>query len=226
MCISVLKEGKISAQFHNKDISYLQKDQILIFNPYQVHVTKNTNISTTDYYTLHLHSYWFEKIQDNIYFKSNIINNKLLYKELLTLCEYLNNTTTNDHEILIYNFFNKLAIDYSSNTKSESNTNNYILKEVKSYILDNIKEQITLDDIATNIGFNKEYIIRIFKNEFGLTPHAFLMNEKVNYAKKLLDKNNELSICDIATDIGFYDQSHFTKLFKKSFANTPKKYKQ
>jgi len=86
--------------------------------------------------------------------------------------------------------------------------------------------KLYLDDIANNIGYNKEYIIRIFKNEFGLTPHAFLMNEKVNYAKNLLDNSKDKSICDIAVDIGFYDQSHFTKLFKKSFATTPKRYKQ
>jgi AraC-like DNA-binding protein len=220
----VLKSGKISAQFHNKDIKYLQKDQILIFNPYQVHVTKNDDINTQDYYTLHLQQDWISKIKQNIYFDLNIIDDEIYYKEFLNLCEFLLNSNSNNSEALIYEFFNKFVLKYSSKLNNNS-INNHLLEDVKSYILDNIKEQITLDDIANNIGYNKEYIIRIFKNEFGLTPHAFLMNEKVNYAKKLLDKNDKLSICDIAVDIGFYDQSHFTKLFKKSFATTPKKYK-
>jgi len=137
----------------------------------------------------------------------------------------LNTKDLTNYEPLIDNFFNDLVLNYSSKI-DEKYTNNFILQEIKKFILENIKEQITLDDIANNIGYNKEYIIRIFKNEFGLTPHAFLMNEKVNYAKNLLDNSVDKSICDIAVDIGFYDQSHFTKLFKKSFATTPKRYKQ
>jgi len=188
-----------------------------------VHVTKNIDTNTKDYYTLHLHKHYFEKIKTNIYFNDNIITNKNLYKNFLSLCEVLNTKKLTNHQLLIDSFFNEFVLNYSSKIDEEY-TNNFILQEIKKFILENIKEQITLDDIANNIGYNKEYIVRIFKNEFGLTPHAFLMNEKINYAKKLLDNNNK-SICDIAVDIGFYDQSHFTKLFKKSFATTPKRYK-
>jgi AraC-like DNA-binding protein len=125
---------------------------------------------------------------------------------------------------MIYNFFQDFVKKYASNKESQTVTNK-IVNSIKQYILENINEQITLDDIANIVGYNKEYIIRLFKKEFGLTPHAFLINEKVNYAKNLIDQSDKLNLSNIAINSGFYDQSHFTKFFKRSFAITPQKYK-
>ncbi|PHS55878.1 MAG: hypothetical protein COB17_10720, partial [Sulfurimonas sp.] len=104
--------------------------------------------------------------------------------------------------------------------------NNQILDTIKKYIINNINEDLTLDDISNVVGYNKEYIVRLFKKEYGLAPHAFLMNEKVNKAKNLLQNSTHINLANIASDIGFYDQSHFSKFFKKSFAIAPSKYKK
>jgi len=66
----------------------------------------------------------------------------------------------------------------------------------------------------------------VFKKEYGLSPHAYILNLKVNMAKDLLeDRNNNKNLSEIALESGFYDQSHLNRNFKKSFAITPKNYR-
>ena len=61
---------------------------------------------------------------------------------------------------------------------------------------------------------------RIFKNQFGLTIGQLKQQEKTLLAKTLLE-NGKLST-DVAYEVGFFDQSHFIKYFKKMWATTPK----
>ena len=70
---------------------------------------------------------------------------------------------------------------------------------------------------------NPFYIIRLFKSEMNMTPHAYLLNLKINKSKELLRKNH--SIVDTALECGFFDQSHFHKNFLKIVACTPNEYK-
>jgi len=203
----------------------ISKNQLVVFNPYQVHQTKDTKGKSCDYYTLHIYKKWLDiNISKNLYFKENIISSSNYYDEFILLCEDLNLDNIANIEKSIYNFIHKFSLNYGIEKDMDISQSNHIIKCVKRYIIENIKENITLDDIANKIGYSKEYIIRIFKKEFGLTPHAFLMNEKVNYAKKILDERGGKNLSSIALELGFYDQSHFTKYFKKSFAITPQNY--
>ncbi len=62
----------------------------------------------------------------------------------------------------------------------------------------------------------------MFKNKTHLTPHAYLMNTKINKAKDLIKKG--VAISDVYFLLGFFDQSHFIRNFKKIVAATPKQY--
>jgi len=118
----------------------------------------------------------------------------------------------------------KNILEVYSTNKITTNQNETLYK-IEKYILQNIEYQITLDDIAMKLGYSKEHIIRIFKKEFGLSPHAFLMNAKLNRAKYLLEISKNINLSQIALDVGFYDQSHLNKFFKKTFGITPNEYK-
>ena len=98
---------------------------------------------------------------------------------------------------------------------------NILINDIKEYLLENIEFTPTLDNIAKNFGLSKEHIIRIFKKEFGLTPHAFMVSHKINQAKNSIFNTKEKNISQIASEAGFYDQSHFSKSFKKVFAINP-----
>ena len=63
------------------------------------------------------------------------------------------------------------------------------------------------------------WFLRVFKKELGLTPHSFIINERLNRANNLIQKG--LTISEASIQVGFNDQSHFTRNFKKYFGYTP-----
>ncbi len=223
LCISIIKKGKIGIEFHNKEIQYLEPNNLVIYNPLQVHVSKKTNVKSYGYYALHLYEDWIIKIFKNIYFEKNVINDKSKYNEFLILCENLQNNNALNKEKRIYDFFNEIVKVHASKISKLKKQNNHFLDLVKEYIEVNISNDITLNDLSNEVGYSKEHIIRLFKKEFGLTPHAFLINKKVNMAKKRL--LNDETIATVSSNSGFYDQSHFLRNFKKMFGISPKNYK-
>jgi AraC-like DNA-binding protein len=83
---------------------------------------------------------------------------------------------------------------------------------------------MSISEIAKESGLSHFYLIHSFKKQYGITPHAYQMMMKINKAKTLLKKGND--IVSIATDLGFTDQSHFHRHFKSIVAATPRQYKK
>jgi AraC-like DNA-binding protein len=99
-----------------------------------------------------------------------------------------------------------------------------ILKEVAEYIEENPFENISLEELADKFRQNRFHLLRCFRNTYGLPPHAYQMNIRIERAKDML--KNGKSIADTAADTGFTDQSHFHRIFKKITAATPGEYRQ
>jgi len=90
--------------------------------------------------------------------------------------------------------------------------------------LKNIKKNITIEDLAIYIGCSNNHLIRVFKKDFATTPHAFIINQKIIVAKNIIEKSNNVKLAHVAKEVGFYDQSHFSRNFKKTFGITPNEY--
>ncbi|MNY72070.1 Virulence regulon transcriptional activator VirF [compost metagenome] len=67
------------------------------------------------------------------------------------------------------------------------------------------------------------YLIRAFKQHYGMTPHAFLVNRRIQFAQDRL-RSGQL-IADVALEAGFADQAHFQRAFKQHLAATPGQYR-
>lgn len=93
---------------------------------------------------------------------------------------------------------------------------------IRDYLHDNWQENVTLDELETVSGLTKFKLIRAFKSHYGLTPHQFLLLTKVQKAKSLLLEGH--SCVDTALHCGFFDQSHFTRNFKRAFGVPPRHY--
>jgi AraC family transcriptional regulator len=75
--------------------------------------------------------------------------------------------------------------------------------------------------LANKLGYNKYYISHLFKEKTGISLHQYIIQLKIKQAKRE-NKNNDL--LDIALGNGFFDQSHFTRHFKRYEGITPKEY--
>ncbi|NPV91077.1 MAG: AraC family transcriptional regulator [Firmicutes bacterium] len=98
------------------------------------------------------------------------------------------------------------------------------LKQVKELLDESFLDKVTLDTLERVSGLNRFYLVRAFKAEYNLPPHAYQTLLRVNYAKRILLGPGRIP--DIAINAGFYDQSHFTKVFKQYTGVTPESYQK
>lgn len=97
------------------------------------------------------------------------------------------------------------------------------LAHVVAYVKSNIREQLTLEELASKACMSKAHFVRTFKQELGQTPMEYVLNEKLKLARNLLQMGG-LQIQEVAMMSGFNNISYFIRAFKKECGCTPKSY--
>jgi two-component system, response regulator YesN len=105
-----------------------------------------------------------------------------------------------------------------------SNKTDSVLEKAIQYITANIDQNIAREDIANEVYLNPDYLSRIFKRETGYSISEYIVNERMNISKELLEKT-DMSVSSVATYVGYSNFSYFAKLFKKNLGLTPVEYR-
>ncbi len=95
---------------------------------------------------------------------------------------------------------------------------------IKNQLLSSVYSQISLTNIANKLYMSKSNLIRIFKKHTGITPYAFLLNEKLSVSKTLLRSTN-MTVKSISELLCFNDEHYFSFLFKQKNGKTPTEYR-
>jgi AraC-like DNA-binding protein len=82
---------------------------------------------------------------------------------------------------------------------------------------------LALTDLAAEVGTSRYQLLRAFARELGLTPHAYIVQQRLSLARRLIRAGS--SLADTAALAGFSDQSHLTRLFARQFGVTPGQYR-
>jgi AraC family transcriptional regulator len=101
----------------------------------------------------------------------------------------------------------------------------YYLQRVTDYIHDSLEQDIKLADLAAVLDMSQFHFGRCFKQALGLSPHQYIIQQRVERAKQLL-RHKELSLSEIAFQCGFSSQSHLGEWFRKTVGITPKAYRK
>jgi two-component system response regulator YesN len=99
-------------------------------------------------------------------------------------------------------------------------TKQSLADKVKNYILLNITQDFSRQEMADYLELSPDYIVKLFKKETGISIADFIVQERINNAKNLLVKT-EIPICDIALLVGYSNFSYFSKVFKKATDSNP-----
>ena len=83
---------------------------------------------------------------------------------------------------------------------------------------------VTLDDLGSVANLSKYHLTRVFQREVGVSPHKYQTGLRINRAKDRLVQGAE--IVDVALDLGFSDQAHFTRTFKAHTQTTPGRFRR
>ena len=99
------------------------------------------------------------------------------------------------------------------------------LRQAIEYINTHLGENLSLVAIATKLGMSQYYFCRLFKRSTGITPHQYLIQQRVERAKQLL-KQPELTVTHVAIECGFANQSHLAKQLRQHTGLTPKQFRK
>lgn len=128
-------------------------------------------------------------------------------------------------EILIYLTDNTLSSAADNSALESAVSVPYNLKKAVAYIRRHYTQTVTLDDLARCCNVSKQQVTRYFKDAFDDTPINYAIKYKITKAKELLFNHPQLTVTEIAYELGFNDQHYFSRIFKKITDETPSHYK-
>jgi len=98
------------------------------------------------------------------------------------------------------------------------------IEKIHNLIRDMPEASLSLEGLASRAGFNKYSFIRRYSGRYGLTPHADIVNMRIQRAVLLLE--TDMDLADVALNCGFSDQSHFNHQFKLYCGLRPLEYRK
>lgn len=233
--IGLIEEGQVVSLVNGRTF-LLNSGELVLINPYDVHACNPLEGQKRTYSMLYISADYclamdkdiFTKIDQHFQDSGSIIRNKKLISQYRLLNDILLSsksfyTEKEEHLQLflvnLFYFLNSLdsVILKDSDFPFENSADPVAL--AKKFIDKNKLLNPTLSEIGEYAGVSRFHLIRRFRAETGITPHAYLLNKKISASKKLLASGLPLSA--VAADLGFYDQSHFNRVFKSIVAATP-----
>jgi AraC-like DNA-binding protein len=232
--LGLLDKGK--GQFVYKEKVYpVRKGDLFLIQPGQLHSGQpdsQTGWQVTSFIiqpeTLHLFLAELGKDKKEVTFTDELVLPKgkksaHLKKCFATLVEQVVTPSSDlETEILLFETLEALINIVQKTTKFRTETQK-IQRAVK-HIRNNFERKLTLEELADISHLSKFHLLRTFKSELGMPPHAFQIQLRLNEARKKLLRGEEA--LDVALSLGFADQAHFMNAFKRYTYLTPKKYQK
>ena len=106
-------------------------------------------------------------------------------------------------------------------TTTGTGQSNDILRKIISYVNEHYTEKLSLEEVANQVGFSREYFCRFFKQHMGITFLRYLNEVRISHAGRIL-MNTDKSISEVMQESGFTNQTIFNRLFKEIYGMTPR----
>ena len=183
----------------------LQKNQLLILEPFKEHYGYKTVSEPTAFYWFHFFTNLDIPLKS--YIGTDIYEIKLLLKKLLHISNTPNYSpaAADSAGYLIFEELIQLSAE-------ENSSNQALATKIIEYIRNNIKNNIKVSDIAEHFGYNSDYIGKYFKESRGIRLKYYLAAQKIKLAKDLLLTTN-MSVKQISRELGYSEENLFIKFF-------------
>jgi len=101
----------------------------------------------------------------------------------------------------------------------------YKLRRATEYIDDNLRESLSLKDIAHTVSMSSYHFAHVFKRTVGVAPHHYVIERRIEKAKSLL-RDTAWSVTQIAQHVGYTNPSHFSTVFQRFTGHSPRAYRR
>ncbi|MCL6477274.1 MAG: AraC family transcriptional regulator [Peptococcaceae bacterium] len=227
--LGIIDHGKSSFWYEGK-ITEVYPKTIVFLPPGLIHACNPVQQNRWQYKMLFIDAKWvqdFKKSSCSFLSSSPVIRHaqdKFIYMINRMLGNLAGNDSPLEKEANILAVLDQIM----EHEKRMSNTNcrqeKPKVKVIREYLHSHFQEKVTLNQLEQVSGLNKFRIIRLFKEAFHIPPHTYQTLLRINHAKKEIRKQR--AITEVALETGFYDQSHFIKVFKGYTGITPDKYQK
>src|SRR5262245_40066681 len=205
---------------------------LVLMNPGDVHACNPIRHEQWSYRMLYVDIAWLTNLQRDLGvgrsqfapFSTTAIRHPQLYTGLNHLYDILidgHADLLEKHEVAL-TFMIEAQRALSPTNNSERRRHRGVARAAE-FIRDNYKQALKLQDICSAADLSASYLIRAFKDDYGMTPHAYLINCRVEFSRARLRKG--VPIADVAFEAGFADQAHLQRTFKRLVAATPAQYR-
>lgn len=226
-CIGTITAG--TSTYVNGD-QHLQVStgDVVIINPQQAHGCNPIGDQRWSYIMFYIDQHWLATLQQDagsgfMPFKQIISQDPALFNGLSQLYDVLTDPLCChlEKQIALVDYFSNLPqlLGEPSQTQQDMTPK---LATAAAFIRAHCTQSLTLEAICQASALSPSYLIRAFKKRYGMTPHAYLVNQRVQHGQRLLKRG--LSIAAAASESGFADQAHFQRTFKQLLAATPGQY--
>jgi AraC family transcriptional regulator len=99
------------------------------------------------------------------------------------------------------------------------------VSRVREYIRAHLASDLGLAKMAGQVNLSPHYFSMLFKHAVGVSPHHYVLQERIREGQRLLAVGGT-SISELALNLGFSDQSHFSRAFRRMTGTTPKRYQR
>jgi AraC-like DNA-binding protein len=127
-------------------------------------------------------------------------------------------------EALVSHFLRRYATSQPAQRAVSGELVPYKLQRTLAYIHAHLEQALSLPTLAAVTQMSPTHFAHLFKHATGLAPHQYVNRCRIERAKRLL-ADTELPLIEIGPQVGCADQSHFTALFRRHVAMTPKTYR-
>ena len=145
-----------------------------------------------------------------------------LYEEVLYKLMFSNKLSSTEELTEFFIHLGTIIMD----SWDETNTHNTlkIISFLKYHIASHLNGDISLVALSEIVHFNPSYLSRLFKQITGISISDYILTERVDKSKKLL-QSSSLKVYEIAQTVGFESVTYFTRVFKSVMNMTPQKYR-
>lgn len=214
--LTLVLKGSLEYTVNGKTYTLFDGDMIFM-PPGTTYVRKNST-DNVDYISFNF--YTEDKIALPVFLKDAVHSETLMLVsafDKINRRTYLDNKEKNAH----------ILACIISVLEDRAQTQHYNLLTIKiiKYLHSNLDKKITLDDIGALTFFSPIYCDAVFKRDIGKSIIDYLIDEKIERAKKLLI-DDSYSLSQIASSVGFNDYNYFSRVFKARSGYSPSKYKK
>ncbi len=123
---------------------------------------------------------------------------------------------------LLYQFVHELTSQLDAQNAAEKGY--ALVDQAIRYMQENFAKPISVDNLAGRLGCSASYLTRLFKKQAGTTPNDYLIQIRIDYAKRAL-LETDATLQEIAVSIGYSDAYYFSRMFKKQTGAAPSRFR-